>query len=197
MCISALIRPRRDDPPVVPTSRWRQILQFSFHLLIASGTQNLYNDSAQMVSLRCWTLLGMIGVGLLFGSIARAQAPDTPPDTSRPWHDDAWTNIVEQQGVRIDYIYYPEADNEHDGVVVRLTNTNDGAVRYAFTLIFRAPAAETSAVVRGRLEPGQMKTGDDASLFWVPFRQEDRSLAEIGLRGLRIRPVQNPRSGPT
>jgi len=49
MCISALIRPRRDDPPVVPTSKWRQILQFSFHLLSASGTQSLYNDSAQMV----------------------------------------------------------------------------------------------------------------------------------------------------
>ena len=147
--------------------------------------------------LRCWSFIGMIGLGLLFGSAALAQAPEALPDTSKPWHDDAWTNIVEQQGVRIDYIYYPEADNEHDGIVVRLTNTSQVSLRYAFTLIFRAPAAETSAVVRGHLDPGQMKTGERAGLFWVPFRQEDRSLAEIGLRGLRIRPVQNPRSGPT
>ena len=144
-----------------------------------------------------WVLIGIVSLGLVSGSAARAQAPDTPPDTSKPWHDDAWTNIVEQRGVRIDYIYYPEADNEHDGIVVRLTNTSVVSVRYAFTLIFRAPDAETSAVVRGYLEPGQMKTGESAGLFWVPFRQEDRSLAEIGLRGLRIRPVQNPRSGPT
>ena len=146
---------------------------------------------------RLGTLIGIIGLGFALGAGARAQVSETPPDTSKPWHDDAWTKIVEQQGVRVDYIYYPEADNKHDGIVVRLTNTTDGAVRYAFTLIFRAPAAETSAVVRGRLEAGQMKTGDDAGLFWVPFRQEDRNLAEIGLRGLRIRPVQNPRSGPT
>jgi hypothetical protein len=144
-----------------------------------------------------WAFLGVIGLGLLVGSGAWAQASEAPPDTSKPWHDDAWTNIVEQQGVRIDYIYYPEADNEHDGIVVRLINVRDVPVQYAFTLIFRAPAAETSAVVRGRLAPGQMKTGEDAGLFWVPFKEKDRSLAEIGLRGLRIRPVNHSRSGPT
>ena len=49
MYISTLIRPRRDDPPVVPTSRWRQGLHFNSHFLTAPIAQNLYNDSAQMV----------------------------------------------------------------------------------------------------------------------------------------------------
>jgi len=144
-----------------------------------------------------WAFFGVLGLGLLAGSGARAQAPETPPDTTKPWHDDAWTHIVEQQGVRIDYIYYPEADNEHDGIVVRLINVRDVHLQYAFTLIFRAPTAETSAVVRGRLAPGQMKTGEDAGLFWVPFKEKDRSLAEIGLRGLTIRPIREAHSGPT
>jgi hypothetical protein len=140
-------------------------------------------------------MFGVIGLGVaLFGG-AQGQVPETAPDTSEPWHDDAWTPIVEQEGVRIDYIYYPEANNEHDGIVVRLTNENDVPVRYAFTLIFRAPEAETTATVRGRLNAGQMKTGDKAGLFWIPFTDQDRSLGEIGLRGLEIWPARKPRPG--
>jgi hypothetical protein len=100
--------------------------------------------------------------------------------------------MVAQDGVRIDYIYYPEADSEHDGVVLRLTNDTGAPVRYAFTLIFRAPTADTTVAVQGRLEPGQMKTGDRSGLFWVPFRKADRSIGEIGLRGLRIWTVRDP-----
>jgi hypothetical protein len=146
------------------------------------------------------TLIGIVGVGLAFVPVAWGQAPETAPDTTDPWHDDAWTHIVEREGVRIAYIYYPDADNEHDGIVVRLTNDNDVPVRYAFTLIFRAPDAETTATVRGRLDAGQMKTGDKAGLYWTPFTGTDRSIGEIGLRGLEIWPAREPRSngsGPT
>lgn len=149
---------------------------------------------------RLRTLVGIVGLGLASVSGAWGQAPEAPPDTTGPWHDDAWTRIVEREGVRIDYIYYPDADNEHDGIVVRLTNDNDVPVRYAFTLIFRAPDADTTATVRGRLDAGQMKTGDEAGLFWIPFPDQDRSLGEIGLRGLEIWPAREPRpnrSGPT
>jgi hypothetical protein len=142
----------------------------------------------------------MVGLGLAFVPVARGQVPEAAPDTTDPWHDDAWTRIVEREGVRIDYIYYPDADNEHDGIVVRLTNDNDVPVRYAFTLIFRAPDAETTAAVRGRLDAGQMKTGEEAGLFWIPFTDEGRSLSEVGLRGLEVWPAREPRpnrSGPT
>ena len=146
-------------------------------------------------------LVGIAATGLLCVSPSVvAQPTGAPADSTTPWHDDAWSPIVEQNGVRIDYIYYPDADNEHDGVVLRLTNDSDVAVRYAFTVVFRAPEADTTAAVRGRLEPGQMKTGDNAGLFWVPFRGKDRSLGEIGLRGLEVwavREQDSNRSSPT
>lgn len=128
----------------------------------------------------------VVVVGLLSTSVGFGQQSTVPGDTSEAWHEDAWTTIVEQEGLQISYIYYPEADAEHDGVVLRLVNENAVAVRYDFTLIFRAPTADTSVAVRGRLGPGKMKTGDDAGLFWVPFRREGRRLGEIGLRGLSV-----------
>jgi len=135
-------------------------------------------------------LLGSVSVGL-------AQDPSVPSDTAAAWHEDAWIPITEQTGLQVSYIYYPDADNEHDGIVLRLINENEVAVRYAFTLVFRAPTADTSVAVRGRLGPGAMKTGDDAGLFWVPFRDEDRSLGEIGLRGLSVTRIRDKVDGPT
>lgn len=139
-------------------------------------------------------LLGVLVLGLIPCSVGFGQQPTPSPDTSEAWHEDAWTPILEQEGLRISYIYYPEADNEHDGVVLRLSNENEVPVRYAFRVLFRAPTADTSAAVRGRLGPGEMKTGDDAGLFWVPFQGEDRSLGEIGLRGLSVTRLQTERS---
>lgn len=139
-------------------------------------------------------LFGFLILGLGPFGTALGQASGEAPDSSRAWHEDAWTRIVEQQGVRIDYIYYPDADNEHDGIVLRLINQNDVAVRYAFTIIFRSPQADTSTQVQGRLAPGQMKTGERAGLFWIPFKDQDRSLGEIGLRGLDIWAVPDPQS---
>lgn len=140
------------------------------------------------------TLIGLALLGLVPISAAVGQAPGTPPDSSEPWHEDAWTPVVTQNGVGIAYIYYPRADNEHDGIVLRLRNETEGPVRYAFTLVFRAPDAETTAGVQGRLHPGQTKTGDNAGLFWVPFKGQDRSIGEIGLRGLEIVPLKESSS---
>lgn len=143
---------------------------------------------------RVWTLIGILGLGLAFVAVARGQAPETAPDTTEPWFHEAWTKVIEQDGVRIDYIYYPEADNTHDGLVLRLINNNDVAVWYAFTIIFRSPAADTSMSVQGRIAAGQMKTGDKAGLFWIPFKGQDQRLGEVGLRGLKIWSERDPGS---
>ena len=148
-----------------------------------------------VIAMRIPSLVWVVVLGLVSWSPAAGQTPELGQDSSHAWHEDAWTRIVEQEGVRISYIYYPEADNEHDGIVLRLINENDVPVQYAFTLVFRAPEADTSVVVRGRLAPGEMKTGDDAGLFWVPFRGEDRSVGEIGLRGLDVWTARASRSG--
>lgn len=129
-----------------------------------------------------------VGLLLLFASTASAQ-DTTSPDTVRSWHEDAWTSIIEQEGVGISYIFYPDADNENNGVVLRLRNHTERLIRYAFTVVFRTPEAERSAVVEGRLAPGEVKTGDSAGLFWVPFRGGDHRIGEVGLRGLEITPL--------
>jgi len=144
-------------------------------------------------------LLGIAAaaLGALQGSLG--QPTESPRDSSKAWHEDAWTPILEENGLQISYIYYPEADNEHDGVVLRLMNDSSVPLRYAFTLIFRAPEAETTVPVRGRLAPGQMKTGEAAGLFWIPFKESGCTIGEIGLRGLdvdRIRQDASAGSSP-
>jgi len=111
-----------------------------------------------------------------------------PADTTEPWYDTAWTPIVERGGVQIGYIFYGKADNENNGVVLRLDNENDRAVRYDFTVIFRGPAGEATARASGELGPGEMKTGDGDGLFWIPFR-DGRRVGQVGLRGIDIVPL--------
>lgn len=126
---------------------------------------------------------GLVGPGL-------AQDTGPAPDSARSWYEDAWTHIVSKNGVHFAYLFYSEADNENNGVVLRLRNENDWTARYAFTVIFRAPDAEATAYAQGTLQPGQMKTGDRDGLFWIPFRDGQR-IAEVGLRGIDVSPLED------
>ena len=96
--------------------------------------------------------------------------------------------MLVHEGVTFSYIFYQEADNFHDGVVIKLFNANPFAISYRFTVIFRAVDGTTyEEGVEGELAAGQGKTGDLDGLFWIPF-EDGRSIAEVGLRGYRIRP---------
>lgn len=107
----------------------------------------------------------------------------------RRWADEAWTPIVEDEGVAFSYIFYSRADNINNGVVVRLDNRNAYPVRYRFTVVFRTwDGTEETAQAAGRLEPGQTKTGENDGLFWIPFT-DGRSIGEVGLRGYHIKPL--------
>jgi len=126
---------------------------------------------------------------LLLGGLGPARAQDStaaPPDTAQAWYETAWTPIVVRNGVQIAYLFYAEADNKNDGVVLRLRNRNDYPVRYAFTVIFRGPEAEATARAEGTLQAGEMKTGENDGLFWIPFRETGDRVGEIGLRGVRV-----------
>lgn len=134
---------------------------------------------------RCWW--GLAGLYLLL-AVGSAQAQDSTaaaPDSTRPWHQDAWTPIVTQEGVRIGYIFYSKADTRNNGVVLRLQNGNHYPVRYAFTIIFRGPKGKATARAEGTLQPGEMKTGEKDRLFWVPFK-DGRRIGEVGLRGVEV-----------
>lgn len=139
-----------------------------------------------VVTLSVFVLEGVV-LGGMRPAIAQSDArPDSAVvDSTRSWQDDAWTPIVSHDGVEVRYIFYSEADNANNGVVLRLHNRNAVAVRYHFTVIFRTPADERTAEVDGVLEPGEMKTGESDGLFWIPF-PDGQSIGEIGLRGLEV-----------
>jgi hypothetical protein len=141
-------------------------------------------------------VLLVLATGVLMVETTIAQARDSaraPADTTDPWYDTAWSPIVERGGVQIGYIFYGQADNENNGVVLRLENQNEYPVRYDFTVLFRGPAGRATAQATGRLAPGEMKTGEKDGLFWIPFR-DGRRVGRVGLRGIDITPLAD-RSG--
>jgi hypothetical protein len=110
------------------------------------------------------------------------------------WQENAWTHIVERDGLEISYIFYRKADNRRDGVVLRLRNDNDYTVRYTFTVVFRGPESRDTARVEGTLEPGQMRTGEENGLFWVPF-DSGATIGQLGIRDIDVvrgRPDPSP-----
>ncbi|PEN12955.1 hypothetical protein CRI94_13225 [Longibacter salinarum] len=109
----------------------------------------------------------------------------------RPWHDAAWNQIVAVNGVQISYIYYAEANELDDGIVVRLQNTSGISVRVAFTIIFRSPDGEVSDRFATTLAPYEMKTGDNDDLYWIPFTG-GQSIGEVGLRGVDVERIAPP-----
>ncbi len=129
--------------------------------------------------------LAFILLAVLAGRSAAAQSADTTAQ-ERHWSNQAWTTIIKHDGVDVSYIFYREADNVNNGVVVRLINRNTHPVRYAFKVVFRAgDGTEKVAQASGDLKPGEMETGESAGLYWIPFT-DGRSIGEIGLRGIRV-----------
>ncbi len=110
--------------------------------------------------------------------------PATAQETAGEW---AWRPLFEHAGVAFTYLFYSRADNRNDGVVLKLTNTNDYAVDYRFKVVFRADGAEVVEAAQGALDAHESKTGDADGLFWIPFR-DGRSIGEVGLRGFEIAP---------
>lgn len=115
--------------------------------------------------------------GLLPSYHAEAQ-----PRTAGEW---AWKPILLHEGVRFEYLFYRAADNANNGIVVKLTNHNAYPVHYAFKVVFRTGAAVHVEEVEGDPEAKEIKTGESAGLFRVPFK-DGRTIGEIGLRGFRI-----------
>ncbi len=122
--------------------------------------------------------------GLLLFLLSAARPAETGAQVRTPT-DWAWKPVITHQGLAVSYIFYSEADNENNGVVIRLVNHNDHPIRYRFTIIFRTEGDALEEEVTGRLETREVKTGSSAGLFWIPF-PDGRSISEIGLKGYRV-----------
>ncbi len=107
-----------------------------------------------------------------------------------PWWTDAWKPLLTYQGVEVTYLFYAEKDGTYEGVVLRLHNRNNFPVACRFQVVFRADdGSEEVAWVADTLRAGEMRTGGLSGLFWMPFR-DGRSVAELGLRKIRIEALQ-------
>lgn len=124
---------------------------------------------------------GVVLVAVLAGGSPRASPAQ---ETSSDW---AWKNVVVQDSVAVQYIFYAQPGMKKDGVVLKLVNRNPHAVEYSFTVIFRSGDEHISEHwVEGRIDARTLVTGEDEGLFFEPF-EEDISVGMIGIRSLRIR----------
>ena len=122
---------------------------------------------------------------ILLAASTAASAQEPALETAGEW---AWTTITIQDGVRVSYVFYPEADSARGGVVLRLDNRNAWPVTYGFTAVFRSDGEQAERDVAGRIEARSIVTGDEPGLFFTPFGR-GIAVGEIGLRGLRVERV--------
>ncbi len=132
------------------------------------------------MTIRAWWAVGLWG---LFLELSPAWAQQAL------WWTAVWQPLLHHQGLEVTYIFYPEADGVHNGVVLRVHNQRQKPIAYRFEVVFRAAdGSEHVEAVSDTLAPGAMRTGDLSGLFWIPFR-DGRSLAELGLRKVRVEEV--------
>ncbi len=111
--------------------------------------------------------------------------------TSTDW---AWKGLLQQDGLEFAYLFYSKADNTNNGIVLKLTNRNDYPVRYRFRVVFRTAdlpdeESEVEIPVSGKIEGRSIRTGENAGLFFVPFK-DGSSISEVGLRGYHVDPLE-------
>ena len=98
---------------------------------------------------------------------------------------DYWKPLIEKEGLSVSFIYYTEADNINNGVVIRLKNKNDYSIDYRFTLIFRSEENDTTEMIQGRLKPDEIIAGSSDNLFFIPFRDKS-DIYELGISDFKV-----------
>ena len=73
-----------------------------------------------------------------------------------------WTELAEKNDLHISFIFYSEADNYNNGVVLKLENSINKKISYSFDLIFRSPGTDKIEHVAGELQALQVKAGSQA-----------------------------------
>lgn len=118
------------------------------------------------------------------GIAAGVVRPSAAQETSSDW---AWKDVVTQDSVAVQYIFYARPDASNDGVVLKLVNRNPHPVEYSFTVIFRSGDEHVEEQsVGGRIPALSLVTGEEEGLYFEPF-EDEISVGMIGIRSLRIR----------
>ena len=96
--------------------------------------------------------------------------------------------MITVDSVAVSYVFYSEADNRNNGVVLKIANYRSTDVRYDMTVVVRGPKREVTERVRGSVAAQSLLTGDEAGLFFVPFT-DGTPIGELGLRAYQFRSV--------
>ncbi len=103
----------------------------------------------------------------------------------------AWRPLLLHEGVEFKFLFYPMANAQYNGVVLRLHNQNGYPVRYRFNIVFQSGDEEKVEPVEGMLEAGERRTGDQDGLFWIPFT-DGRMISQVGLRSYNVEQADHP-----
>lgn len=128
---------------------------------------------------------------IIFFLITITQALILAQDSTK----NGWAALADKNGLFVEFLFYSEADNTNNGVVVKLENKNSYSVEYDFDLIFRTENEDKTQNVSGLLLANQVKTGSNDSLFWVPFKN-GKFIGEVGLTNLEVDKKKEDRNPP-
>ncbi len=95
--------------------------------------------------------------------------------------------LFDYKGLEAKFLFYREGNGISDnGVVLLLKNQNDFDIDYKFDLVFNGTKFTSEKSVQGKLSAGEIKTGSNSGLFFLPFRDSTNVLYEIGVKKIRI-----------
>lgn len=94
--------------------------------------------------------------------------------------------MVEEDGVRVEYIFYSNQGESNSGIVLKVVNDTEQPVEYRFTVVIRSLEAVWEKEVTGRVEAGTLITGDEEGLYFQPFGPQG-IIAELGLKAWSFR----------
>ncbi|MCF8262568.1 MAG: hypothetical protein K9J12_17460 [Melioribacteraceae bacterium] len=98
-----------------------------------------------------------------------------------------WTTLYKNEQIIISFLFYAEADNYNNGVVLKIENLTNNNLSYKFKLIFKAGNKLKSTIVEDDLLPNQIKAGENEGLFWIPFPNVN-GITEVGITSIDIQP---------
>ena len=99
---------------------------------------------------------------------------------------DPFKKLYDQNGLLVQFVFYSEGNGVYNnGVVIFLTNKNEFAIAYSFSLIFRATTIDKTERVRGYLIAGEKKVGSNEGLYFIPF-EDGKSITEVGINSCKV-----------
>lgn len=105
----------------------------------------------------------------------------TKISSAQDYNSFAWKALAEKDGLKISFIFYAKANNNKNGIVLKIINDNNYTAVYSFTLIFKAGEEIKEENIYDEINPKQIKAGTNDGLFFLPF-DKSKTISELGIK---------------